>query len=66
MEQFAICLLGFHLEFIPVLKSPGPMEQLTIFVLGFPSWGYEIPRPHETIRHISMRVSLRVYITPKK
>ena len=35
MEQFTIFLLGFHVGFIQVLKSPSPMQQLAIFLLGF-------------------------------
>ena len=70
MEQVAICLLGFHLEFLPIFKVPGLMEQLynhiSIRVSFRVHTSYEIPRPHGTIRHISIRVSLRVYITPKK
>ena len=65
MEQVAICLLGFHLEFLPIFKFPGLMEQLynhiSIRVSFRVHTSYEIPRPHGTIRHIPIRVSLKVY-----
>ena len=36
MEHFCHFLSGVHLRFIQVTKSTGPMEQLTICLLGFP------------------------------
>ena len=60
MEQVAIFLLGVHLGLVQLIKSTGPIQQLTMFPLGFI---YQIPRPHGTITDI--RISSMVYINPK-
>ena len=60
MEQLAIFLLGVHLGLVQLIKSTGPIQQLTMFPLGFI---YQIPLSHGTSNDI--RISSRAYITPK-
>ena len=65
MEQFAIFL---HLGFIQVIRSLGPMEQLTIFLLGFPLGLVQVirsPGPMELLAIFLLGFPLGLYNSKK-